>query len=221
MACPYEYCGEYMKLNSLLLGFLLLRLNAFSGDRAAQVLVEHQKELIEAATTFGISPRLLASIVYAEHSLNVKPGEDILDKVLALSGYNASIGVAQIKVETARWTLMQLENPSSVFHDERAASKSRTNLSDDLAADLTMPRTNLMFAAAYVAMIVKLWHSILTDVSFQNRAVGVVATLYSLGLARADGSLRQPHPRAAMNRFGEAAQGFYDSFELLDEYSRE
>jgi hypothetical protein len=182
------------------------------------VLLEHKNDIIEASRSFGISPRLLASIVYAEQSLNVKPGEDVLDKVLALSGYNASIGVAQIKVETARWTLLQLENPSSPFHDERSALKLRANVSDDLATDLAESKTNLLFAAAYVAMIEVHWRSIL-NVSFPDRATGIIATLYSLGLARADGSLRQPHNRAAMNRFGEVAQLFFDSFDMRESFS--
>jgi hypothetical protein len=65
------------------------------------------------------------------------------------------------------------------------------------------------------------WRSILADVSFPDRAAGIIATLYSLGLARSDGSLRQPHAQAAMNRFGKAAQAFFDSFELVKEFVRE
>jgi hypothetical protein len=183
------------------------------------VLIEHKNDIIEASRSFGISPRLLASIVYAEQSLNVKPGEAVLDKVLALSGYNASIGIAQIKVETAHWTLAQLANPASVFYDERSATNLRRNLSDHFEGDISAPKTNLLFAAAYVAMIEKQWCSLLRDVSFQNKAVGIVATLYSLGLARADGSLRQPHSRAAMNRFGEVAQSFFDSFDMRESFS--
>lgn len=201
------------------LALLVLCSTSFATERACAVLLEHKNDIIEASRSFSISPRLLASIVFAEHSLNVKPGEEILDKVLALSGYNASVGIAQIKVETARWMLAQLANPSSVFYDERSATNLRRNLSYNFEGDISAPNTSLLFATAYVAMIVKLWSPLFAEVSFRDKSTGIVATLYSLGLARADGSLRQPHNRAAMNRFGEVAQSFFDSFDMREAFA--
>jgi hypothetical protein len=182
---------------------------------ALTVLQKHTDEITDAARSFGIAPRLLASIIYAEQSLNVKPGEDILDRVFALSGYNSSIGVAQVKVNTAAWIEAQLADPGSpcflsdtLHHVLSSASRS------ELARKLSEPATNLKYAAAYVAMIQKLWRPVLDEPAFRLSATGIVATLYSLGLTRSNGSLRLPHPTPRMNRFGEVAQRFFDSFEM-------
>jgi hypothetical protein len=70
-------------------------------------------------------------------------------------------------------------------------------------------------------MIMRLWQPLFTEVSFRDKSAGIAATLYSLGLARADGTLRLLHARATMNRFGEAAHVVYDSFELQREFFRQ
>jgi len=186
-------------------------------ERAGAVLVEHRNDIVEAARSFGIAPRLLASIVYAEHSLNVKPGEYMLDKVFALSGYNSSIGVAQIKVETALWIRRQLDDESGMFFNPARASALKKESSGTIVEQLSDPRTNLLYAAAYISMIQQVWQELFQSPSYEDRMAGIVASIYSLGLTRVDGSLRLPHAKARMNHFGEVAQSFYDSFELVND----
>ncbi|MEO8167826.1 MAG: hypothetical protein ABI623_06245 [bacterium] len=185
-------------------------------ERARSVLVEYRNEIREASRSFGISPRLLASIVYAEHSLNVRPGEAVLDKVLALSGYNASLGMAQIKVETAQWIEKQLQERGGMFYNP-LAMKILIEKENEIVNRLTDPRTNLRYAAAYVGMILKVWQPLFREAAYEHQLPSIVATLYSLGLTRFDRTLRLPHGSAKSNCFGDVARSFYDSFELTDE----
>jgi len=82
---------------------------------------------------------------------------------------------------------------------------------------LAEPATNLRYAAAYVAMILKAWEPLFKELHSEESIVFLVATLYSLGLKRPDGSLRLPHPNARPNSFGIVASEFYGSFELRAE----
>ncbi len=197
----------------LLVAFLLCS-STLASERARAVLVEHNTEILEASRSFGIAPRLLASIIFAEQSLNVKPGEDVLDKVLAMSGYNASVGIAQIKVETARWVYDQIERTSGAHYSPSKIPFLNSAVSDSLADC----RNNCMYAAAYISLIVQTWKAFLDGIQDSGTKTGYIATLYCLGLVRQDGTVRQPHSQARMNHFGETARLFYDSFELTGEF---
>jgi hypothetical protein len=59
---------------------------AYCQQEVLDLLSQNRRNISQAAQKVNISPRLLASIVYAEHALNVKPGEKLLDVVFAYSG---------------------------------------------------------------------------------------------------------------------------------------
>jgi len=205
-----------MKHLRFILPVLFVFCSAQSGENARAVLVEYKDKIVEAARGFGISPRLLASCIYAEQALNVKPGENILDVVFAKSGYNASVGIAQIKVQTAKWIERQLQDElGPVYLPDRLQALSGNAAKQEAIVDrLANPATNLRYAAAYVAMILKAWGPLFKELHSDEAIVSLVATLYSLGLTRPDGSLRLPHPNAHPNTFGIVASEFYGSFEL-------
>ncbi len=186
------------------------------------MLKEHRGEIEEAASVFGISPRVLASVVYAERSLNVRPGEDMVDVVLARTGHNSSVGLAQVKVETAFWVSEQLHDPASQFYlgPQAAQVIPPARNWQELIDMLTDDRGNLLYAAAYIAMIQKSWASVLAATGSGPPQVAILATLYSLGLERSDGTIRTPHPGASANHFGETAREFYDSFLLREEFAQ-
>jgi hypothetical protein len=185
-------------------------------ERASALLREHAGEISSAAAKFNVDARLLAAVVYAERSLNWRTGEDVVDIVLARLGHNSSVGVAQVKVETAEWIGQQLHDPASAgYLGPRSemllcVRKSR----QDLINALEDPHENLLYAAAYLALIEKAWNVALAAPGMQGKEAGIVATLYSLGLVRNDGSIRTARVGAQANQFGQAAQGFYDSFLL-------
>lgn len=189
-------------------------------EQAVDALREFRGEIAGAALAFHQDPRALASIVFAERSSNVRFGEAMAETLAARCGYNCSLGVAQLKVQTARWIEQRMMDDAfgtSVSEaTKRALAPSRTR--SELIDRLERPSTNLMYAAAYVALIAALWDDVLDDSTVKNVRVGVIATLYSLGLVRADGSLRTPHADPAMNRFGELAQSFYDGALLREEF---
>ena len=108
----------------LYFGFLffnLLTLSVFPFQKARlssdeELLLQYKNEILDASKLVDISPRIIASAIFAEHKLNVKLGENVIDYVFAKSGYNSSMGIAQVKISTAIWIERQIHNPNSQFY---------------------------------------------------------------------------------------------------------
>ncbi len=213
-------------IGSILLIFYLLTISVFGNSSGKftseeELLLQYKNEITKAAKQVGISPRIIASIIYAEHKLNVKPGENILDYVFAKSGYNSSMGIAQVKINTAFWIEEQIHDPQSQFY---LGEEIRNNVPlsknwEEFIDKLDNPETNIFYASCYIAMINKLWEPVLELINSGKNKVGIIATIYSLGIFDSNNKARNPHIEAKMNNFGKTAQEFYDSFSLRNEFN--
>lgn len=186
-----------------------------------EILHKYKNEIIKSANIVNISPRIIASIIYAEHKLNVKTGENILDYVFAKSGYNSSMGIAQVKINTAFWIEEQIHNPQNQFYlGEEIRNKVPLSKNwEELIDKLDNPKTNILYASCYIAMINKLWELVLELINSGKNKVGIIATIYSLGIMDSETRIRVPHIDAKMNNFGKTAQEFYNSFSLRDDFN--
>ena len=201
--------------------FILVFSFLTAGEKEERVLNKliARKEIIHStARSVGISPRIVASVIYAERLLNYNWDDAILDDVLAKSGYNSSIGFGQVKLNTAFWIEEELHNPAGKYYlgKEIASQFKRSSSRNELAEKLIKDSSNIYYAAAYIAMIKQSWKSVYLF-RLENEA-GILATLYSLGINVANGTERLPHPNPKMNDFGRTAQDFFDSFELRKEF---
>jgi len=200
------------------LGFLLaLALFHSPQEDSAKVvaLLDHQGSLIkEAAELYGVKPRILTAVIYAERLLNYNWQDDALDELLAVSGYNSSIGFCQIKLKTAYWIQKNLQDERSPYYlgkgvaERFPVSRSTDELIDKLKDD----RTNIEYAAAYLAMFQRRWKRAGIDMAGRPEILG---TLYSTGPYRSDSSERQPHAHPLPNRFGNVVLQFYNSDALI------
>ncbi len=200
--------------------FLIIFTNVLFCQAEREILIKYSSEIKSSSELFNISPRLLASIIYAEHKLNYKVGEKTIDYILAKSGYNSSLGVCQIKVNTAIWIEENINNPESRFYLGEKY-KNIINLSktrDEVVEKLNLPEINILYASCYIAMIKKLWDEELNSFLLKDKRTGIIATLYSLGLIDNKGYIRQPHNNAKMNNLGLLAQEFFDLFNLIIEF---
>ncbi len=166
----------------------------------------HQHIVVQAWELFKQQYPLIQNSDMAAHVGTV--GEESIFTSPYLEYDWARSSITSDKVETARWTRQQIAQDISGLSCNPAALARFKNDSSDIVDQLTSPTKNLRYAAAYVGMILKVWKPLLGEASHRNTLAGLVATLYSLGLTRHDGSLRLPHPQARVNRFGEAAQSF-------------
>ena len=203
-----------MAMVYLFIGLLFIKSDE---QRVLQDIASHQEIIVRAAQQVGLSPRLVASIIYAERYLNYNWEDAVLDDVLAKVGYSSSVGFAQIKVNTAFWIEKELNTPRSEYYlgAEIAVTVKRSTSRAELIEKLKNDSINIRYCCAYLSMVKHRWSKAGVFLRDENET-GILASLYSLGVISSDGKERKPHADAAMNKFGTTVQEFYDSFDLLN-----
>lgn len=121
--------------------------------------------IIQAASKYDVDQYLLAGILIDE--VCRKNLDDNLD-FLGWFGINTSVGIAQIKIRTARDMIK-----SGYFPDLKEFSNQQ------LYTHLAKPQNNVQFAAARIQQIINHWKKHGYDISGQ---AGVIGQLYSQGL---------------------------------------
>lgn len=91
-----------MKNLTALILLLLLTASTFweNPDKTLAKIETNRDLIIGASKIFDVSPRILASIIYTERTLNYTWEDEALDDILAQAGLNSSIGFCQIKMKT-------------------------------------------------------------------------------------------------------------------------
>lgn len=153
------------------------------GDRALIAIVRdtitpHIKIIKQAAKEFDIDPYLLGAIIVDE-VVRLSPFEYIRDVfLLNLLGRNVSVGIAQVKLETANNVIKKgLYNPNSEDKKLPFFGNLKKKDREYLYQYVIEPRQNIRFAAAYVRDVIDVWAKKL-DISKRPE---IVATLYAQG----------------------------------------
>jgi hypothetical protein len=135
-------------------------------------LAKYRSVILEAAKKQRIDPVLLGAILIDEYC---RMGwDDWLDWLSALNVKNTSIGVAQVKLSTAREILRkQYYNPAD-------GKLTPASSSIQMWFYLNQPEYSIWFAAAAVRLSIDYWKKRKIDISRQPR---VLAYLYSRGYA--------------------------------------
>jgi len=164
--------------------------------------LEQRKKLIELASQiFDVDCKILTSIIYVERTLNYTWEDDALDNLLAEAGLNSSIGFCQVKLKTAYWIEVQLNYTSSIYYPNRKY-KGKIELSNspkEIIAKLENDSLNIMYASAYLRIIISRWEKMGFPIG--NRA-DILGTLYSTGLFKRNGNERFPNGNPKANKFG-------------------
>jgi len=183
-----------------------------------KTLVDKAHDINGAAKKLDINQRLLASVIYAELRLNVNL-LDSFERVFASLGSNTSTGLAQIRINTAKWIIDTVSDSNSCYSLEPQFYKwvPRYESRDDIIALLEKDSTNCLLAALHLRQIIKRWKRGGFDI--ENRP-DIIATLYSYGLFnRDDTSEIAPHAKPRRNFFGKVAADFFYS-EKTPEFSK-
>ncbi|MEK7192824.1 MAG: hypothetical protein AAB682_01685 [Patescibacteria group bacterium] len=180
-------------------------IETINGDKAFISVVRDRIKLnasiiTQAARASDIDRYLLGAIIIDE-IIRRSPFEEIQDKLLLdLLGRNVSVGVAQIKLETANELIkIGLYNPNPDDKKLPFSGNLKKRDREYLYQYVIMPRHNIRFAAAFVRRVIRLW-SRYVDLSNRPEIIG---TLYHQGYGR-------PHPNPESNKRGEQiANEFY------------
>jgi len=167
----------------------------------------------DASQKLDVDPRLLASVIYAESRVNVNL-LDSFEREYASLGNNTSIGLAQIRINTAKWIMDTVRDTSSVYSLDSQYDKwvPSYNTREDIIKLLENDSTNCLLAAIHLKQIIQRWHRSGYDI--ENRP-DIVMTLYSYGLFRREnGSEIIPHANPRSNFLGKVAANFFNSNQL-------
>lgn len=161
-------------------------------------LAPYRQLIFDAARHFSIDPYLLGAIILDELSRAaiIEEISDIL--LLYFIGVNTSVGIAQIKIDTAKGLIKEgYYNPN--LNDRKLSQENigkATRLY--LYSYVIQPKHNIFFAAAKMKETIDRWMPIV-DISNKPDIIG---TLYSLE--------RNPHPNPKPNGRGlQIAGEFY------------
>ncbi len=166
------------------------------------VKLQQRAELIEKASKiFDVDSKILTAIIYTERTLNYTWEDDALDNLLAVAGLNSSIGFCQVKLKTAYWIEVQLNDTTSTYFPNKKykGKLSLSNTPDEIIAKLENDSLNIMYASAYLRIIISNWNK--GGFPIDDRA-DILGTLYSTGLFKRDGNKRKPNRNPKANEFG-------------------
>jgi len=190
-----------IKIFLILLFTLPLLIKAEHPDTTVAKIKTNQKLIEEASKVFDINPDILKSIIYVERTQNYTWEDDALDEYLAQAGLNSSIGFCQVKLKTAYWIEVQL-NDSLATHFTGRKYIGKLSLSKspkEIVSKLQNDSLNIYYAAAYLKIMQTYWKN--KGFPIDNRA-DILGTLYSTGLFYRDGSERRPNKNPKSNWFG-------------------
>ncbi len=188
-----------------IIAIIILSLSTFTfAEHPDTTLVKLQQraELIEKASKiFDVNSKILTAIIYTERTLNYTWEDDALDNLLAVAGLNSSIGFCQVKLKTAYWIEVQLNDANSVYFPSKKykGKLSLSNSPKEIITKLENDSLNIMYASAYLRIIMSRWEK--GGFPIDNRA-DILGTLYSTGLFKRDGTERKPNGNPKANEFG-------------------
>jgi hypothetical protein len=182
-----------------------------------KMLADKANFINDAAKKLDIDQRLLASVIYTELRVNVNL-LDSFERVFASLGNNTSIGLAQIRINTAKWIIDTVKDSNSYYFLESQYHKwlPKYERREDIVKLLENDSTNCLLAAFHLRQIITRWEHAGFDLWDRP---DIVATLYSYGLFRRDDNSEiVPHAKPRSNFFGKVAADFFYSGKMRSNF---
>jgi len=143
-------------------------------------MIPLRANIFASAEKFSIDPYLLGAILIDEIA-HLHPLEEILDTLgVKIIGGNTSVGIAQVKTDTANSIIAQgFYNPNS---DDSALpfKKLDKTAREHLYTYLVDPKHCIFFAGAYIRYIIDYWASYVD----LTKRPDIIGTLYSQGYGK-------------------------------------
>jgi hypothetical protein len=138
-------------------------------------LISNKELIFSVAEKFNVDPYLLAAILVDEIA-RLNPIEDITDMLsVKFLGINTSVGIAQVKVETARGLMLaDCYNPDS----DKFSSKEKIRKATvrEIYEYIKQPKYSIFFASATMRNLVDNWKKFID----LNKNPEILASLYSM-----------------------------------------
>lgn len=165
---------------------------------AEKKIKDNSEYILKAAVTYGVDPKTVAGVIYAEQSLNVDIVDMTTDWVSFYGVIDMSVGIGQVRMSTAEL----LEELGYV--DETKAEEGGWDIPfvGFVHGTTTMAREkrlednekNILYVAAYIKLIEDTWKKVFSQISTRPDIIG---TLYNQGH-----DFTSPHSNPGSNDFG-------------------
>ena len=174
--------------------------------RAADLIKTYSPEILDVSKEFKIDPVFVGTVIYQEQSINVNFVDTLTDYIGGLLHVNTSIGIGQVRVETAR----SLENIFPVLNPLDKKNDPWADSNTVRVERLKDPWTNIRYVAAKIKFDLDRWNSAGIDISNRPEIIG---TLYNI--EDVDKPIK-PNVNAKPNDFGiEVRENYNRVKELL------
>lgn len=186
-----------------------------SWEEASDIISRNAWAIKNAGAYYGVNPAILAGCIYTELTWNYNWVDDMTD--LSLYFLDTSIGIAQVKVSTAR----MLEDNGYIAKTEFSGIVidlwyapgvgyvDASNRDEAIAIRLTSESESINYAAAYLSYIQNLWKDAYPEIDGRSAILG---TLYNIGEYGSRGINSNPESTP----FGENVKSEYNyMWELL------
>lgn len=180
-----------------------IRHSVTESEIRAEELVRYYSSLIMmAAREFEVDPVIVAAVIYQEQATNVNFIDALTDYLGGLLGLNTSIGIGQIRVETAE--LLEREFP------QLGARKEEGILTDiERIERLKDPFSNIKYVTAKIRFSQQRWAGEGYDIKTRPEILGTLYNIEDINRPI------KPHLDPKPNDFGEGVQENYEKVKLL------
>lgn len=176
---------------------------------ARDKIKDNAQDIIAAAEAYGVDPKIVAGVIYAEQALNVSIVDSLTDWT-GFYGVNTSIGLGQVRLETAKF----LEEKGYITPTN--ANEGGWNIpfigmvhgTEDMAREKRLENnaTNAMYVAAYIKYFQDTWKKEYPNIA---NSPSILGSLYNLGHEQTE-----PNAKPQPNDFGSFVG---DNYELMGE----
>jgi hypothetical protein len=188
-----------------------------SKNKADNIIKDNAQYIIDAANEFGVNPAILASCIYAEQSLNVTPTETLEDWAQMMLGMDASVGVSQVRISTAKnledmgyieSTGEKITYSTTYIMGQKVTKKNVVSREEGIYNKLSNNQMNIRYAAAELKYRQDMWKD---EYPIIDGKTDILATLYNLG-----DNAKKPNANPESNPFGNfAKENYYHMRDLL------
>lgn len=172
--------------------------------RASNIIQNNALIIKDSAREFKVDPVIVGAVIYQEQATNVNFVDTLTDYVGGLLHFNTSIGVGQVRIDTAKfleefYPKLDPHRQNSWFIDYNIARMER----------LKNPLTNIRYVAAKIHFSQERWEKAGFDIKDKPEILG---TLYNIEDVA---NPIEPHIEPESNKFGKGVKENYNKVKGL------
>ena len=172
--------------------------------RATNLIKNYAPAIKDVAREFKVDPVIVASVIYQEQATNVNFIDKLTDYIGGLLGINTSIGIGQVRIDTAK-ALEKYYPNLNPFYKERGFANSNIVRVERLKD----PLTNIRYVAAKIKFSQAGWAQAGFDIQNKPEILGTLYNIEDVFIPV------KPHASPKANDFGKGVKNNYNKIKKI------